>query len=122
MVSTISHPSPRRGSPRNEQLTEGFVVGYFPFYSLAVFGVYVLRKREPSLPRPFRVPLYPVTPLVFLAGAGALLWGAIRELGATAALSFVVMALGLPVGMLWQRMQRSAPIRKNNETVSDRTV
>lgn len=34
---------------------------------LAVLGVIVLRCREPQLVRPFRVPLYPLTPLLFLA-------------------------------------------------------
>ncbi|MBL9114993.1 MAG: amino acid permease [Verrucomicrobiaceae bacterium] len=32
---------------------------------MAVIGVIVLRWRKPDLPRPFRVPLYPLTPLVF---------------------------------------------------------
>jgi APA family basic amino acid/polyamine antiporter len=34
---------------------------------LAVLGVIVFRFTQPSLPRPFRVPLYPLTPLLFLA-------------------------------------------------------
>ena len=31
-----------------------------------VAGVFVLRHREPKTERPFRVPLYPITPLIFL--------------------------------------------------------
>jgi len=34
---------------------------------LTVAGVFVLRRRQPDLPRPFRVPLYPLTPLLFMA-------------------------------------------------------
>ena len=34
---------------------------------LAVFGVLVLRRREPGLPRPYRTWGYPVTPLLFVA-------------------------------------------------------
>ena len=34
---------------------------------LAVLGVIVLRRKRPDLPRPFRVPLYPLTPLLFMA-------------------------------------------------------
>jgi len=34
---------------------------------LAVLGVLVLRRREPSLPRPYRAWGYPVTPLLFVA-------------------------------------------------------
>ena len=33
----------------------------------AVLGVFVLRWRQPELARPFRVPLYPIVPLVYLA-------------------------------------------------------
>jgi APA family basic amino acid/polyamine antiporter len=33
---------------------------------LAVLGVLVLRRREPSLPRPYRAWGYPVTPLLFV--------------------------------------------------------
>ena len=32
-------------------------------------GVMVLRKRAPDLPRSFMVPLYPVTPILSIAGA-----------------------------------------------------
>ncbi len=39
--------------------------------SLTVLGVIVLRIREPNLVRPYRVPLYPLTPLV---SGGILLW------------------------------------------------
>jgi APA family basic amino acid/polyamine antiporter len=39
---------------------------YF-FLSLGVVALIVLRVREPALERPFRVPLYPLTPLLFLA-------------------------------------------------------
>lgn len=37
---------------------------------LTVAGVFVLRRRQPDLPRPFRVPLYPLTPLLFMAISG----------------------------------------------------
>ena len=33
----------------------------------AVGGLFVLRLRQPDLPRPFKVPLYPVLPLIYLA-------------------------------------------------------
>lgn len=34
---------------------------------LAVAGLFVLRQRQPDLARPFRVPLFPIVPLVYLA-------------------------------------------------------
>ncbi len=48
------------------------VVNYVQFSltlcsTLTVFGVFVLRWRQPDLPRPYKVWGYPVTPLIFLA-------------------------------------------------------
>lgn len=37
---------------------------------LTVAGLVVLRWREPKLPRPFRVPLYPLPPILFLGISG----------------------------------------------------
>jgi APA family basic amino acid/polyamine antiporter len=43
----------------------GFVLNLFTF--LTVLGVFVLRWRQPHLPRPYRAWGYPFTPLLFLA-------------------------------------------------------
>ncbi len=41
---------------------------------LTVLGVFVLRRRQPDLARPYRTWGYPVTPLVFLAVSAWMLW------------------------------------------------
>lgn len=46
----------------------GFTLGLNTFFT--VLGVFVLRWRRPDLPRPYRMPLYPLPPLVFLAITG----------------------------------------------------
>jgi APA family basic amino acid/polyamine antiporter len=92
-----------------EQLTEAFVVGFFPFYILAVLAVFRLRRTAPDLTRPFRVPLYPWVPLVFLAGAGCLMVGALLDADRTAVFALGVMALGFPAQWLWQRF-RGSPV------------
>lgn len=89
-----------------EQLTDAFVAGMFPFYMLGVGAVFVLRRREPGLHRPFRVPGYPVVPMVFLAGAAALLWGAAQDVDRTAWYAFALMLLGLPARELFVRARR----------------
>lgn len=90
-----------------EQLTEAFVVGYFPFYMLAVLAVFRLRATEPGLARPFRVPLFPLPPVVFLAGASVLLWGAAGDVDGNARLAFAVVLAGFPIGWVWRRLRRS---------------
>ena len=123
-VAWLGHVSPRTGVPARavavaaflglgyvtirsiEQLTDGFVVGYFPFYMLAVAGVAVLRRKEPDLPRPFRVPGYPLVPGFFLVGATVLLWGALAGVDRNAGLSLLVMVLGFPVQWIWARFRQ----------------
>jgi len=43
------------------------VFGALTLYIIAMVSLFVLRKREPELNRPFRVPLYPVSPLLALS-------------------------------------------------------
>lgn len=47
--------------------------------ALAVLGVFVLRRREPDLPRPVRAWGYPVTPVIFLAVNGWMIWHVLRK-------------------------------------------
>lgn len=65
---------------------------------LTVAGVLRLRQREPDLPRPFRVPLYPLPPLVFLAVSGVALlvvaWQRPVALAAVALVAIGAWALG----------------------------
>jgi len=36
------------------------------FYAAGAFGLFVLRRKEPDTPRPYRVPGYPLVPGVFI--------------------------------------------------------
>jgi amino acid transporter len=86
-----------------EQLTDAFVIGYFPFYVLAVLAVFELRRAAPDLARPFRIPLYPLPPILFLLGAAALLWSGARDVNGNGLVALLVVAAGLPVMWLWRR-------------------
>ena len=64
---------------------------------LAVLGVIVLRRTAPDLPRPYRVPAYPWTPLIFLVVTGfSLAYGALeRPVVALSSVATVGLSLGL---------------------------
>ena len=47
------------------------------FFMLNGIAVLVLRRKDPQAPRPFRVPLYPVLPLIFIATCAYLLYSSI---------------------------------------------
>ena len=67
---------------------------FWTFLTLSGIAVLVLRRTHPDVPRPFRVPLYPVLPLLFCAASLFVLWSSIEyvRLGALAGLG--VLAVG----------------------------
>jgi APA family basic amino acid/polyamine antiporter len=87
-----------------EQLTEAFVLGTWPFLALAAAGVIVLRRTQPSLPRPYLTPGYPAVPLIFIAGT---LWvfgsGVIARPVSTLAGTGMTL-LGIPVYLVWKKV------------------
>jgi APA family basic amino acid/polyamine antiporter len=61
----------------------------------AVLGLFVLRARRPGLARPFRTPLYPLTPLVYLAVTGFALGYVAWTRPDEAFLAAILLAAGL---------------------------
>jgi len=76
------------------------------FFTLAVFGVMILRRTKPKHPRPYRAWGYPLTPVLFcLTMVGFILDVCVKEPG-EAAFGFVLLALGLPLFWWSQRSSR----------------
>ncbi|HZR03704.1 MAG TPA: amino acid permease [Burkholderiales bacterium] len=64
------------------------------FFLLAGISLFVLRRREPNLARPFRVPLYPFTPIVFCASSAYLLYSSIAYAGIGSLVGVAVLGAG----------------------------
>jgi amino acid transporter len=79
---------------------------FWLFFLLVGISVFVLRRREPDAPRPFRVPFYPVTPLVFCATCAYLLYSSLAYTGLGALVGLGVLATGAVVLALIQRNDR----------------
>jgi APA family basic amino acid/polyamine antiporter len=89
-----------------DELTDAVVFASWLFYALNAGSVLRLRRRDPARDRPFRVPGFPVVPVVFIALAvlliGNTIWTAPRPsalgLGMTALGALVYLALlrGVP--------------------------
>jgi amino acid transporter len=78
----------------------------YAFYLATSLAVIVLRRKDPDRPRAFRVPGYPVTPLVFAATCAALIWSAVAYQPAISLATGVLMLLGLPVWWWGRRARR----------------
>src|SRR5438034_455169 len=85
------------------QLADQFIIGIWPFYALAVAGVFVLRRKRPELERPYRTWGFPVVPLVFLFGAVLLLGNYLVSETAAFALDIGIILSGIPAYYLWVR-------------------
>ena len=72
------------------------------FFLLTGLALFVLRFREPTAARPFKVPLYPILPIVFIATCGYLFYSSVTYAQSKQAVSIAlyVMLAGLVVWAL----------------------
>jgi basic amino acid/polyamine antiporter, APA family len=49
-----------------DTLTDMLIFVSWVFYAASAYGVFVLRRKEPHTPRPYKVPGYPVVPWLFI--------------------------------------------------------
>lgn len=83
----------------------GFAVVLFA--GIAVAALFVLRRRQPDAPRPFRAWGYPLAPGLFVVASAAMVVNAIwREPGPSLAGLFILLA-GIPVYLLFRSRLRA---------------
>jgi APA family basic amino acid/polyamine antiporter len=80
-----------------EQLADTFVLSIWPFYGLAIAGLYRLRRTQPDLPRPYKVPGYPVVPAVFVGAVIYLVVNALVSDPIWTTVTFAIVLAGVPV-------------------------
>lgn len=86
-----------------EQLLTYVVFASWLFAALAAASVFVLRRRRPDLPRPFRVPGYPLTPAVFILAAVAIVANTVMARPVQAFAGLGIVLLGTPAYLFWRR-------------------
>jgi len=89
------------------------------FYGLSAATIFVYRKRLPDAERPYKVPGYPWTPLLFIAAAFVLvvntLVNNLRDAPLKTALAVSMILLGVPVYAVWRRRSPLVPGSAANE-------
>ncbi|HVL56917.1 MAG TPA: amino acid permease [Burkholderiaceae bacterium] len=117
MFSRLGYWSPRFGTPVNALLVQAAIAlalvllgavtrqgfqtmveytapVFWFFFLMTGIALFVLRQREPDAARPYRVPLYPLTPLVFCASSAYLLYSSVVYTGVGALVGIAVLAVG----------------------------
>ena len=74
---------------------------FWLFMFLTGLALIRLRQRDPNHPRPFRVPLYPVLPLILALMCLGLFWSSVVYAGTGTLLGLLVLVFGLP--LCWLR-------------------
>jgi APA family basic amino acid/polyamine antiporter len=73
------------------------------FFMLTGIAFFLLRHKDASISRPFRVPLYPVPPLLFTGMCGYLLYSSLAYTGIGALAGVTVLAIGAVLLMFVHR-------------------
>ncbi len=97
------------------QLVDYVTFGDWIFFGLTAAALFVYRRREPGagsraggsapgspLPAPFRVPGYPVTPILFVAAAAFVVYSSIVSNPRNATIGAGLIGLGIPAFLYWR--------------------
>jgi amino acid transporter len=93
-----------------QQLADKFVLGIWPFYILAVLSVFVIRRRSPELPRPYRVIGYPLVPVIFLVSAVGMILNALLTDPVGTGITFGIILVGIPVYFVGRAAGKINPV------------
>ena len=86
-----------------EQLLTYVVFTGWAFYALGAASIFYYRRRAPDAPRPFRVPGYPWTPLLFILTAAAIVLNTVFLQPVQTVIGIGLVLLGVPVYWFWRR-------------------
>ena len=78
------------------------------FYMIAGSTIFVFRHREPQAERPFRMPAYPMVPVLFVITSAVLLYYTFTENLRNSGLGLLVILAGIPIFLYFSR--RRGPV------------
>ncbi len=69
------------------------------FYVMIFVAVFILRRRKPDIERPYKVPMYPIMPIIAILGGVYIIVNTIISQPMNAVLGIGITVLGIPVYM-----------------------
>lgn len=85
-----------------EQLLTYVVFMSWVWFALAAVAIFVLRRREPDAPRPFRTPGYPVTPAAFILSALIIVGNTVIAQPTQSMIGLGITLAGIPAYLWWR--------------------
>jgi len=86
-----------------EQLLTYVVFIGWMFYALGAAAVIALRIKRPDAVRPFRVPFYPLTPVLFILAGAVIVINTVVTQPRDSAIGIAVVLAGAPAYVIWKR-------------------
>jgi APA family basic amino acid/polyamine antiporter len=80
-----------------DQLSTCAILAIWVFYAVTASAVFVLRRKMPDAPRPYRTPGYPLMPMLFVLVAAWLVVNTIQTNPVESVVGLGIIALGVPV-------------------------
>lgn len=91
-----------------DQLTDMLIFASFIFYGSIAAGVFVLRRKEPSVYRPYKVVGFPIVPLIFVLFCATLIVNTLITRPREAGIGLFLILIGTPFYIYWTRKYGSA--------------
>jgi APA family basic amino acid/polyamine antiporter len=79
---------------------------FWLFFLVTTISLFVLRRRDPDVPRPFRVPGYPLVPILFSAVCAYMVYASLVYTGVGATVGAAALIAGVPFMMRFRREHR----------------
>jgi basic amino acid/polyamine antiporter, APA family len=86
------------------RLLEYAVFADWIFFALAGVALMVFRRTRPDAPRPYRTPLYPVVPIVFVVAGAGIVGNVFIDSFRTAVVGSAIILAGVPVFGIWRSL------------------
>jgi basic amino acid/polyamine antiporter, APA family len=86
-----------------DQLTDMIIFAVFVFYGATALGVFILRKKMPDAPRPYKVWGYPIVPAIVILISAGLFINTIYTRPVEATYGLILMLTGLPMWYWFNR-------------------
>jgi len=90
-----------------DQLTDMIIFAVFIYYGATTLGVFILRKKMPDTPRPYKVWGYPVVPAIVVLFCVALLFNTVFSRPREAAIGAALMLTGVPLYFWFERKRKA---------------
>ena len=78
------------------------------FFLFTGISLFILRKKYPNVQRPFKVPLYPFTPILFVAFCGYMLYSSLSYTGIGSLVSVAVLIAGWLFSLIFSNKKKLA--------------